>query len=78
MRKTTTPPEQHPAPRSLPADAHVLDNKETQGFREGLRAYMPAWRAAKIQRAFLEFKREQFQRKGGLVKHPVLVRDVIK
>lgn len=79
MKKTTKQSDPHPPiPRNLQANSHVIDSKETRGFREGLRDYMPAWRAANIQKAYIKLKRDQLMRKGGPVRHPVLIRDLLK
>lgn len=70
--------EKPPMSRNQHPNAHVLDTPEVGKFREGMRAYLPAWREATIQSAYLKFKRDKFQRSGAPVRHPVLVRDVLK
>ena len=77
MRRKTSE-EKPPMPRNQHPNAHVLDTPEVGKFREGLRDYMPAWRAANIQKAYIKLKRDQLMRKGGPVRHPVLIRDLLK
>lgn len=70
--------EKPPMSRNQHPNAHVLDTPEVGKFREGMRSYMPAWREATIQSAYLKFKRDKFMRSGAPIRHPVLVRDVLK
>lgn len=78
MKKKMTETEKKVQRRNIRPDAHVSNDKEVQGFRDGMRAYMPAWREANIQKAHLNLKRKKLQRDGGPVRHPVLVRDVLR
>lgn len=77
MRRKTSE-ENPPQSRNKNPNAHILETKETAGFREGMKAYLQAWREANIQRAYIALKRQQFQKNGAPVRHPVLLRDILK